>query len=276
MGLKHTIMKIYKLLQYVVLLVVLCSTNSIFAQFQEEGNATFAVPIVLHSGSIRDQFLNQYTDVFISSPNNGTVIQSVHEDSNQETYFHSDKFFFYDQAIPNYVQLPSDLPDATIMTPGVGYVLQTGGNGIRTESHRFSRKFNFSGGGSNDGVPHTVQVNSGSFCLLGNPYSGFLNLDTFLMNPSNKTKVRGPILLWSHNTVIAPDPSNSGMFIFTSNDYAMYNVLGGVAAGRSIGPSSEKIILVLQEFKPQMVLYVWEQVLVFEQLLLVWQLLLQI
>ena len=184
----------------------------------------------------RNQSLNQYTSVFISSPNSGTVLQNV-RDQNSLTIplVHSDKYQLFDQTINNYQQL--DQSGSTIMTPGRGYVLQLGGNGDYTGVDIQTIIQNFAGGSQNNGTV-AVPVTAGKFALLGNPYNNYLDLDYFLLNANNKTKIKGPVYLWTHNTVISPnnpiDPDPSP-YRYTKNDYAIYNVLGGVAAGRSIG-----------------------------------------
>ena len=51
--------------------------------------------------------------------------------------------------------------------------------------------------------------------------------------------------MWAHNTIVSsgnpPDPNNpdTSTFTNTANDFALYNVLGGVAAGRYISTSTE-------------------------------------
>lgn len=128
------------------------------------------------------------------------------------------------------------------MVPGQGYVLQLGGNGTYTDVVIDGIIQNFSGGSVNNGtIP--VPVTTGKFALLGNPYGNYLDLDYFLLNANNKTKIKGPVFLWTHNTVISTsnpsDPSNTSPYRYSANDYAMYNVLGGVESGRSISTSAE-------------------------------------
>lgn len=190
--------------------------------------------------STRSQMLNQYTSVFICSPNNGTIIQNIHIDDDPVTWANSDKFQYYDNG---WVYLPEETPTTT-MQPGKGYVLQLGGNGNYTAALLPSeQEFNFSGGGANGGTPISVGVIDGQFNLLGNPYNNYLNLDDFLLNSNNSTKVRGPIMLWSHNTIISSNNNNpddpGSQYRNSANDFALYNVLGGVAAGRQISTSPE-------------------------------------
>lgn len=218
-------MKIFKNL--FMLLLVASISHSIKAQ------------VDLTNFPTRSQWLNQYTSVFICSPNSGTIIQDVHNDADQDIYANSDRFYQYENGA--YVELPQD-QSVTIMQPGRGYVLQLGGNGNYADViPPVNRFFNFSGASANISPVNTPVANS--FNLLGNPFAEFLNLDAFLLNSNNKTKVKGPIMLWSHNTIISsaninPNDSTS-TYRNSANDFALYNVLGGVAAGRQISTSAD-------------------------------------
>ena len=192
---------------------------------------------------VRKQFLNQYSSVFISSPKNQTIIQNIHNDDSQITWANSDKFQYYDNG---YVYLPEEapLPPAVpvYMQAGKGYVIQLGGNGSIGTPRVTQEEFNF-GNSSDNGGTISVGVTSGQFNLLGNPYSNYLDLEKFLLNSNNVTKVRGPIYLWAHNTLISSanfnpnDPNN--VYLNSANDFALYNVLGGVSAGREISTSPD-------------------------------------
>lgn len=200
-----------------LLLLVAINTHALIAQ-----------AIVDPASSTRSQFLNQYTSVFICSPNSSTIIQDVHNDADQDNFANSDRFYKYENGA--YAELPQD-QSVTVMEPGRGYVLQLGGNGNYTDAiPPLNVSFNFSGGSTNNSPVNTPVANS--FNLLGNPFAEFLNLDAFLLNSNNKTKVKGPILLWSHNTIISSaninpnDPTST--YRNSANDFALYNVLGGL------------------------------------------------
>lgn len=226
-------MKIIKLL--ILILVIFTNMNCIFAQVANE-----LTPMVLGNNSKRGQWLNQYTNVFVSSPNTSTNLQNVHNDDDQAEFANSDKYYYFDEVSNTYIELDHfETNDPIMMQPGRGYVLQIGGNGTYSDVIVNNKPQSFAGGSANTGTI-TVPVVNGNFALLGNPYSGFLNLDAFLLDSNNKTKVKGPVYLWSHNTVANTlnDPS-SLLIPFSANDYALYNVLGGVAAGRNINSSFE-------------------------------------
>lgn len=90
------------------------------------------------------------------------------------------------------------------------------------------------------GVPNngtkTIAIGStGTSNLLGNPYPSAINADAFLA--TNSTLIEGTIYFWTHNTAIqlasgiASGKAGSGVYAYTSDDYASYNVTGGVGTG---------------------------------------------
>lgn len=79
-----------------------------------------------------------------------------------------------------------------------------------------------SGGGLND------------MNLIGNPYPSAIDADTFLNynNPLNGGVLNGTIFYWTHNI---PITSNGSTYEYSWNDYASYNLTGGVGTA---APSS--------------------------------------
>ena len=129
-------MKNFKILKLILLIIAFINTYDGFSQ------------IDIDFFPRRTQNLNQYTSVFICSPNNGTIIQNIHNDDDQEIWFNSDKFQYYNNG---WVYLAEETP-TTIMEPGRGYVLQLGGNGNYTANITGPRTFDFSGGSANTGI----------------------------------------------------------------------------------------------------------------------------
>jgi len=72
-----------------------------------------------------------------------------------------------------------------------------------------------SGGGTND------------MNLIGNPYPSAIDADTFLLynRPANGGVLGGTIFYWTHNI---PITSNGSTYEYSWNDYASYNLTGGV------------------------------------------------
>jgi hypothetical protein len=78
--------------------------------------------------------------------------------------------------------------------------------------------------GSFIGVPNNGKVEvdlqeSNRFYLIGNPYPSAIDGDSFLSK--NEFKTKGALYFWTHNTPITN-------LEYTSDDYAVYNLVGGV------------------------------------------------
>ena len=86
-----------------------------------------------------------------------------------------------------------------------------------------------------EGVPHNGQfeidiASAGTSNLIGNPYPSALDAESFLR--ANSSVLQGTLYFWTHNTEIraATDASSgsSGQLVYISDDYASYNLSGGV------------------------------------------------
>lgn len=62
--------------------------------------------------------------------------------------------------------------------------------------------------------------------LIGNPYPSAISVDLFLTDVDN-SEVGGTVYLWTHNS--PPEEGDTGEYTYTANDYASYNLSGGVA-----------------------------------------------
>lgn len=138
----------------------------------------------------------------------------------------SDRFLTYNPAIKNWKVENV----ANTMQPAIGYIIQ----GPRD----FSSVTRVSYPAIFKGVPHNgkIQVNLGpanSFDLIGNPYPSTLNADIFLKE--NASKIKGAIYFWTHNTPITNNK-------YTSDDYAVYNLLGGVGTRGALSSGVNEII----------------------------------
>lgn len=65
--------------------------------------------------------------------------------------------------------------------------------------------------------------------LIGNPYPSALDIDEFLSHPDNIAAVDGTIYLWTHNSAPSNAIPGDQTYNYTANDYATYNLSGGVA-----------------------------------------------
>jgi len=123
-----------------------------------------------------------------------------------------DKYFYYDTILDNW----ANINKSNTMTPGKGYIIR----GPQTYSLTLRQTFT----GVFNGVPNNGTINtpitSNKYNLIGNPYPSSINADLFLSNTSNSLSVEGTIYLWTHNTPVTN-------LQYNSNDYAVYNYLGG-------------------------------------------------
>ncbi|MEM8521191.1 T9SS sorting signal type C domain-containing protein [Flavobacterium sp. PL12] len=129
---------------------------------------------------------------------------------------------------------------STVMAFGVGYAIR----GQRADNTAYTITSTFTGV-PNNGTKTTPTGPTGNFVLLGNPYPSALKAEDFL--DFNSNEIEGTIFFWTHKTAIQaasgidPGKAGSGTFAYTSDDYAPYNSVGGVAVG--IGQPSISVSL---------------------------------
>lgn len=70
----------------------------------------------------------------------------------------------------------------------------------------------------------------GSTYLAGNPYPSALDMRNFI----NGNLGTSAIYLWTHNTIISSSIPGSELYNYTADDYATYNLTGGVGASSPI------------------------------------------
>lgn len=135
----------------------------------------------------------------------------------------SDKYFRYDPVVGNWVGVAS----FNLMDIGKGYIIRAPQTfDVAIPAPYFGTFF----GVPNNGTYTTpIQVSTTIFNLIGNPYPSAINADLFLSDPANVGVVDATIYLWTHNTPITANQ-------YTSNDYAVYNYLGGT--GTASAPNS--------------------------------------
>ncbi|WP_154783854.1 MULTISPECIES: T9SS sorting signal type C domain-containing protein [unclassified Flavobacterium] len=127
-------------------------------------------------------------------------------------YTSLDKFFSYSIDSDSWKQEnPSDK-----MVSGRGYIIRGPQYFSPSEPEKFEVIFK--------GIPFNGKVSlsfqkADGFNLVGNPYPSALNADIFLTK--NTSNIQGTLYFWTHNT---PFTNNK----YGSDDYAVYNLLGGV------------------------------------------------
>ena len=140
----------------------------------------------------------------------------------------ADKYFSFDAVNNNWIQENSL---TKVMEPGIGYIIRGPQNNYAPNPIGTYRA-NFIGEPNNGTIPVEILATDASY-LLGNPYPSALDADLF--SQDNDGVIDGTLYFWTHNTDIAPSGSN---YIYDSDDYASYNLLGGVgtAAASDVNP----------------------------------------
>ncbi|WP_310560304.1 T9SS sorting signal type C domain-containing protein [Flavobacterium sp.] len=150
-----------------------------------------------------------------------------------------DKFFAFSPMVNDWVQQDT----STIMAKGIGYIIR-GSAALPTTGGSSTASFI---GKPNNGLMNTIPIiwdgtlTDGSSNLIGNPYPSAIDADKFLT--TNGAVIEGTIYLWTHSTklqdaakIIGKDEFGnpkvgSGVMAYTSDDYASYNLTGGVGTG---------------------------------------------
>lgn len=142
----------------------------------------------------------------------------------------SDKYYRFNPITNTWVSLAGG---ASVMEPGRGYIVRApqGWAVNNASSGVYSGQFN---GVPNNGViSATIQKGVGTYNLIGNPYPSAIDVDSFLTDPANAGIVNGTVYLWSHNTAISSTIPGNAVYNYTADDYAKYNLTGGVRTASS-------------------------------------------
>jgi hypothetical protein len=129
-----------------------------------------------------------------------------------------DKFYSFDAATDSWIQENS----ANNMIKGKGYIIR-GPNTYVAPIPPGIFEASFIGVPNNGAITiPVVYPGAEASNLLGNPYPSALNADAFLI--ANSALLDGTLYFWTHNTPITNN-------LYTSDDYASYNLTGGVGTG---------------------------------------------
>jgi hypothetical protein len=118
------------------------------------------------------------------------------------------------------------------MAPGIGYTI--GGPKLTTPPDTYPASFI---GVPNNGAITLTNIIENKSYLLGNPYPSAIDADTFLTENANV--LDGTLYFWTHNTAmqdrnLISSTAGSGALAYTSDDYASYNITGGVGIAPDI------------------------------------------
>ncbi|MEO7976147.1 T9SS sorting signal type C domain-containing protein [Flavobacterium sp.] len=122
---------------------------------------------------------------------------------------------------------------SNIMKPGIGYIIRVPKPNFwpNQTAASYSQPVEFKGIPNNGNITNSQDMTPGKFYLVGNPYPSALDADEFLFkNVNNSNILKGTIYFWTHNTGITQSGSQ---YVYASNDYASYNLTGGVGTSAS-------------------------------------------
>ncbi|MEN2415637.1 T9SS sorting signal type C domain-containing protein [Flavobacterium mesophilum] len=164
------------------------------------------------------QPIRQADYVYWSSPVKNQKLIDVSRETAEDKYFSFDGTKWVGEARTN------------VMTVGKGYIIRGPETYSNTQRYLFSTVFI---GVPNNGDITGETVTANKFYLIGNPYPSALHADDFI--DANKTLLEGTLYFWTHNTPVIL----SGAYQYATDDYASYNLTGGVGTGSS-APSGTK------------------------------------
>ncbi|MDR6967424.1 hypothetical protein J2X31_001435 [Flavobacterium arsenatis] len=164
----------------------------------------------------------RYDFTYWSSPVRGQTLNAL----SPMTLF--DKYFGWNPNNQSWTTYPQG---NHIMQEGMGYIVRAPQNYSTNPLVTIPFEGIFTGT-PNNGIINVPVIGNGAYNLLGNPYPSALDADEFLQHPANST-LEGTIYLWTHNTPIVETGNQS--FSYSTDDYAVYNLLGGV--GTMAAPS---------------------------------------
>lgn len=138
----------------------------------------------------------------------------------------TDKFFSYNYLLQKWnIESPSNS-----MVSGKGYSIRGPQDFSATAASKFEAVFK---GTPNNGKISLDVGDADTFNLIGNPYPSAINADLFL--DKNSENIKGTLYFWTHNTPITK-------YEYASDDYAVYNLLGGVGTRRALSSGVNETI----------------------------------
>ncbi|WP_264531644.1 T9SS sorting signal type C domain-containing protein [Flavobacterium sp. N502540] len=117
------------------------------------------------------------------------------------------------------------------MIVGKGYIIRAPSNYSNASKTAYPASFK---GVPNNGNIETELFDSGKSYLIGNPYPSAVSADDLIANVANNAVINGTLYFWTHNTAAVPTVTNQ----YTADDYASYNLSGGVSAKSDPGYNS--------------------------------------
>ncbi|MCI9844382.1 PKD-like domain-containing protein [Flavobacterium pectinovorum] len=126
---------------------------------------------------------------------------------------------------------------ASVMQPGIGYIIRVPKPNSTYPNNKdywttasYVQQLEFIGKPNNGDITSSQYFEKDKYYLIGNPYPSAMFADAFLKNAHNDPILGGTVYFWTHNTAIKMVNSK---LAYVSDDYASYNLTGGVASALS-------------------------------------------
>ncbi len=149
-----------------------------------------------------------YDYTYWSSPVGGQTLTNLSPQTSP------DRFYAFNPSTGNWQYALG----TTVMAAGKGYIVRSPESFNATPAVYNGQ---FVGSIQNGFTQTPIVVGASPWNLVGNPYASAIDADLFLGFGSNLGLIGGTIYLWTHNTAFANN-------VYTINDYAVYNLLGGI------------------------------------------------
>lgn len=181
----------------------------------ENNSSLLQVNSIANSGNITykrtAKGIRQADFVYWSAPVSSQKLINVSPETEWDKYFYNNA--------PGWIQVDRN----TNMLVGKGYIIRGPETFSNTAKADYTASFI---GVPNNGNLSTEPLTSGKYHLIGNPYPSALSADALI---NGNTVLNGTLYFWTHNTPVVP----VGNYDYTTDDYASYNLSGGVATAKS-------------------------------------------
>ena len=192
---------------------------------EDDANLIQVNNAAVNSGNIQVKRVSspvkQFDYVYWSSPVNGTTMSTLSSPS---------IYYSFNPLINNWVGMSA----SATMTKGVGYIARVSNNLNFTAPLLPTVNTTFNGTQNSGVVNVNLLGNAGAttatkFNLVGNPYPSAIDAEAFIL--ANQHLIDGTLYFWTHQTAISANTPGSEANNYASDDYAKWNLVGGIGTG---------------------------------------------
>ncbi|WP_281309431.1 T9SS sorting signal type C domain-containing protein [Flavobacterium flavigenum] len=171
------------------------------------------------------QPMKNYDSTYWSSPVEGQTLYNLSPNTRWDKYlsYTGDRW--------------NEEPSSTVMQAGIGYAIRVPDiktvypNGETWNGSSYVQNLSFIGKPNNGKITSGQYMEKDKYYLIGNPYPSAIFADSFLYDNANNSGILGgTVYFWTHNTAVK---LVGAQYAYVSDDYASYNLTGGVASALS-------------------------------------------